>query len=32
MVAQASYEGIDFYTSDQRILDLGLGFIKDSTL
>lgn len=32
ILAQASYEGVDFYTSDQRILDLGLSFVKDSTL
>ena len=32
IVAQASYAEIDFYTSDQKILDLGLSFVKDSTL
>lgn len=32
ILAQASYGDIDFYTSDQRILDLGLSFVKDSTL
>lgn len=32
ILAQASYEGVDLYTSDQRILDLGLSFVKDSTL
>jgi PIN domain nuclease of toxin-antitoxin system len=31
ILAQASHEEVDFYTSDQRILDLGLSFVKDST-
>jgi PIN domain nuclease of toxin-antitoxin system len=32
ILAQASYEDVDFYTSDQRILDLGLSFVKDSSV
>jgi PIN domain nuclease of toxin-antitoxin system len=32
ILAQASYQSLDFYTSDQRILDLRLSFVKDSTL
>lgn len=32
ILAQASQEEIDFYTSDQKILDLGLDFVKDSSI
>lgn len=31
LLAQASAAGIDFYTSDQRLLHLGLRFVKDSS-
>ena len=31
LIAQASAAGVDFYTSDARLLNLGLGFVKDST-
>jgi len=31
LVAQASAAGVDFYTSDARLLGLGLGFVKNST-
>lgn len=32
LLAQAQYEKIDFYTSDSKILRLGLDFVKDTTL
>lgn len=31
LIAQASAAGVDFYTSDSRLLQLDLGFVKDST-
>ena len=31
LIAQASATGVDFYTSDSRLINLGLGFVKDST-
>ncbi len=32
ILAQASYSEIELITSDQRILDLGLAFVRDSSL
>ena len=31
LIGQAASEGLDFYTSDQRLLALGFSWIKDST-
>jgi PIN domain nuclease of toxin-antitoxin system len=32
ILAQAANEGVDLYTSDMELLDMGLDFVKDSTL
>mgnify|MGYP002654247407 CR=1 FL=1 len=32
LIAQASAAEVDFYTSDQRLLNLGLKFVKDSSV
>ncbi|MEY3586877.1 MAG: hypothetical protein RJB32_173 [Actinomycetota bacterium] len=32
LISQASAAGVDFYTSDQRLLSLGLRFVKDSSV
>jgi PIN domain nuclease of toxin-antitoxin system len=32
LIAQASDAEVDFYTSDQRLLNLGLKFVKDSSV
>lgn len=32
LVSQAASSDVDFYTSDSRLLSLGLSFVKDSTV
>jgi PIN domain nuclease of toxin-antitoxin system len=32
LIAQASSAGVDFYTTDQRLFNLGLKFVKDSSV
>jgi PIN domain nuclease of toxin-antitoxin system len=32
LIAQAAAADVDFYTSDQRLLNLGLKFVKDSSV
>lgn len=32
ILSQAAHSSMDLYTSDTRLLDLGLGFVKDASL